>query len=77
MNKQELADSIKLGDKVTILIPNGIGRDGPEYKEATGRCSFAPGGPGHYAVLNMGGWHRVAIASAQNIVRIGKRIPTD
>jgi hypothetical protein len=46
---------IKHGDRVTILIPCGIGRNGQEYKPATGRAVMhsATGG----WVLNMGGQH--------------------
>ena len=50
-----LIDVIRAGDRVTILIPNGIGRHGQEWKEATGRAVMR--GPAGW-VLNMGGPYR-------------------
>ena len=35
---QDLLDSVKPGDKVTIRVPAGFGRMGQEWKEATGRA---------------------------------------
>ena len=73
----ELLASIKHGDRVTILIPNGIGREGQEWKEKTGRCVFAPGhqSGGTHATLNMGGQHGTpGVADEFNLVRIGRRI---
>lgn len=60
--------AIRPGDRVTILRPNGIGRNGVEYKEATGRAVMR--GPAGW-VLNMGGTHGTpAIASEENITRV-------
>lgn len=79
MSKQipvkELLASIRPGDRVTILISNGIGRNGIEWKEKTGRCVVAPnGGSQINAVLNMGGPHGTpGVAADRNLVRIGKR----
>jgi len=63
-----LVESIKHGDKVTILVPNGIGRNGQEWKAKTGRAVMR--GP-HGWVLNMGGPHGTpGIASESNTVRV-------
>lgn len=59
---------IRPGDRVTILIPNGIGRDGVEWKAASGRAVFK-GAAGNW-VLNMGGRHgNPAVASPVNFLR--------
>lgn len=61
---------IKHGDRVTILVPNGIGRNGVEYKERTGRAVML--GPAGW-VLNMGGpYGTPGIASEENTVRVRK-----
>lgn len=66
--EQDLLDSVKPGDRVTIRVPNGMGRNGQEWKEATGRAVMR--GPAGW-VLNMGGRHGTpGIASAENIVRV-------
>jgi hypothetical protein len=67
---RELLNSIQAGDKVTILIPAGRGRDGQEWKPATGRAVMH--GPFGW-VLNMGGPHgKPGIASETNILKIRK-----
>jgi len=48
----QIVESLRAGDRVTILIPNGIGRNGQEWKEKTGRAVMR--GPAGW-VLNMGG----------------------
>jgi hypothetical protein len=59
---------IKNGDRVTILIPAGIGRNGQEYKEATGRAVMK--GPVGW-VLNMGGRYGTpAVCTEQNFVSL-------
>ncbi|MCW5763592.1 MAG: hypothetical protein KIT88_10160 [Phycisphaeraceae bacterium] len=73
----ELLASITKGDQVTILVPNGRGRNGQEWKEKTGRCVFAPGhqSGGTHATLNMGGQYGTpGIATERNLVRVGQRI---
>jgi hypothetical protein len=75
-----LREQIKVGDRVTIRVPNGqsinrqTGRTEIEWKEATGRAVMhsATGG----WVLNMGGAHgRPAVADESNIVAIrGQRV---
>jgi len=61
-------DTIRPGDRVTILVPNGIGRNGREYKEKTGRAVMR--GPAGW-VLNMGGRYGTpGIAGEDNLVRI-------
>lgn len=64
----DLIAQIRVGSRVTILIPAGIGRQGIEYKEKTGRAVLR--GP-HGWVLNMGGRYGTpAVASESNIVRV-------
>lgn len=66
----QLLGSIQHGDKITILVPNGIGRNGQEWKEAVGTAVFR--GPYGW-VLNMGGRYGTpGIASEQNIVSVRK-----
>jgi hypothetical protein len=66
-----LVASIKAGDRVTILVPAGLGRDGQEWKEATGRAVMHSANGGW--VLNMGGPHGTpGLASAENTVRVQK-----
>jgi hypothetical protein len=61
--------SIRHGDRVIILVPAGIGRNGQEWKEATGRAVMYSSNGGW--VLNMGGRHGTpGIATEQNTVRI-------
>jgi len=65
---QRLVDSIRHGDKVTILVPAGIGRGGQEWKPRSGRAVMR--GPAGW-VLNLGGAHGTpGIASARNIVSV-------
>lgn len=60
-------DQIKHGDKVTILVPNGFGRNGQEWKEKTGRAIMR--GPAGW-VLNMGGQYGTAgVATLRNFVK--------
>lgn len=68
----ELLKSIKAGDRVTILVPNGIGRFGVEWKQATGRAVML-GTCGW--VLNMGGRYGTpGVATEANLVSVkGKR----
>ena len=64
-----LIDSIKAGSRVTILVPNGIGRDGVEYTEKTGRAVMRGT---HGWVLNMGGrFGTPVVATAGNAVVAG------
>jgi len=66
-------DTIRPGDRVTILVPNGIGRNGREYKEKTGRAVMR--GPAGW-VLNMGGRYGTpGVATEDNMVMVkrGKR----
>lgn len=70
----ELLASIRPGDRVTILVPNGRGMNGQEWKESTGRCVIAPGREQSHAVLNMGGQHGTpGVVTDRNLVRIGQR----
>lgn len=71
VSEEELIGRIKSGSKVTILVPNGIGRDGREYKRATG-TAVMPSADGGW-VLNMGGQHGTPrVCNLQNFVRIVK-----
>ena len=68
MASSEVIDAIRAGDRVTILIPNGIGRNGQEWKEKTGRAVMR--GPYGW-VLNMGGRYGTpGVASESNTVRV-------
>lgn len=46
-------EQVRCGDKVAILISNGLGRNGQEWKEALGRAVMKSSRGGW--VLNMGG----------------------
>lgn len=70
---QRLVDSIRHGDKVTILVPAGFGRGGQEWKPRTGRAVMR--GPAGW-VLNLGGAHGTpGIASSRNIVSVRRSNP--
>jgi hypothetical protein len=61
--------NIKVGQRVTIFIPNGRGRNGVEYKEATGRAVIVNHARGTVA-LNMGGRYGTpGVATPENFVR--------
>jgi hypothetical protein len=65
-----LIASISSGDRVTILVPNGTGRNGVEFKESTGRAVMRGT---HGWVLNMGGRHGTpGVATTSNIVSVKK-----
>lgn len=65
-----LVSMIRPGDSVTILVPNGIGRNGQEWKEKTGKAVICSG---THAALNMGGQYGTpGVATPENIVAIGK-----
>lgn len=69
-SNKELINLIKPGTKVTILIYNGLGKNGPEYKEKTGRA-IMPCSQGGW-VLNMGGKYGTpGIADETNIISVG------
>jgi hypothetical protein len=64
----KLIEQLKAGGHVTILVPNGIGRSGVEYRERTGRAVMR-GLAGW--VLNMGGrYGRLAVAEDRNVPRV-------
>lgn len=79
MSKQipvkDLLSSIKNGDRVTILIPNGRNLKGMEWAEKTGKCVIAPDGRSQInAVLNFGGQYGTpGVATDQNLVRVGNQ----
>jgi hypothetical protein len=59
---------IRPGDRVTILVPAGMGRGGQEWAERSGRAVIVD--QGHVA-LNMGGRHGTpGVATAQNVVSV-------
>lgn len=64
-----LLDRIRPGSTVTILVPAGIGRNGQEWKKATGRAVMR----GHAGwVLNMGGPHGTPmVATDDNVLSVG------
>jgi hypothetical protein len=57
--------NIRPGDKVTYLAHAGTGRNGPEYKEKTGKAL-------HYLCFNdhvvVGGTNNGAVVNARNFV---------
>ena len=64
----DLISKIRPGDKVTILVPAGLGRNGPEYKKRTGRAVMR--GPAGW-VLNLGGRYGTpGVATAENTVKV-------
>ena len=66
-------DAIKHGDRVTILVSGGIGRNGIEWVERTGRAVMYSSAGGW--VLNMGGRHGTpGIASAENTTKIRGKV---
>lgn len=74
IDAEELIQMIRPGNKVTIFVTAGRGRNGLEWAEATGRCVIAPGRHQSHATLNMGGRHGTpATATSENIVRLSGR----
>lgn len=66
-----ILDAIRAGDRVTILVYNGMGRDGAEFTPKTGRAVML--GPAGW-VLNMGGrFGTPGIATNDNIVKVSPR----
>ncbi len=60
---------IKHGDRVTILIPCGIGRNGQEFTPKTGKAVMHSANGGW--VLNMGGQYGTpAIATEENTLAV-------
>lgn len=69
-NAAELLATIRPGDRVTIWIPAGLGRNGQEWKQATGTARIVS--PGHVA-LNMGGrFGTPGVATESNLVSVRK-----
>jgi len=65
-----LLASIRPGDRVTIRVPNGIGRHGIEWKEATGRAVIVSA---DHVALNMGGRYGTpGVATVDNLVKVSK-----
>jgi hypothetical protein len=70
MTPSELLQTIRPGDRVTILVPSGIGRSGVEYKPKTGKAVIISDG---YVALNMGGrFGTPGVATAENLVSVRK-----
>lgn len=71
--RRALVKAIEAGDKVTALFPNGIGRDGPEWKERTGVANALLIFPEH-VVIDLGGRHGTAgVVDARNIVSVRRK----
>ena len=67
----DFQSTIRHGDRVTILVPAGMGRNGQEFKERTGRAVMHSANGGW--VLNMGGAHGTpGIATEENTVKVQK-----
>jgi len=68
---QAILDRITPRKRVTVLVPNGIGRNGQEWKEKSG-VAVMHNREQNCWVLNMGGAHGTpGIAGVGNIVRLG------
>lgn len=80
---EDLIRSINVGDRVTILVPNGqkinreTGKIEQEWKESTGKaviCNHKRDPNNLTVALNMGGkFGTPGVATVQNIVAVGKR----
>ncbi|MGO9370196.1 MAG: hypothetical protein ACLP0H_21395 [Terriglobales bacterium] len=69
----EFQARIKHGDRVTILVPSGRGRDGQEYKPRTGRAVMFSSHGGW--VLNMGGRYGTpGLADETNTLKVNGRV---
>jgi hypothetical protein len=67
--KVALVNSIKHGDRVTILVPAGRGRDGQEWEQRTGRAVMRSSNGGW--VINLGGAHGTpGLADDSNVVSV-------
>lgn len=68
----DLIQAARPGDKVTIRVPAGIGRDGVEWRNAVGRVVIKSRDG---LALDMGGrFGRPGVATAQNIVALRQRV---
>ena len=68
----QLIAQARPGDRVTIRVPAGLGCNGVEWRERTGRVAIKS--PGHLA-LDMGGRHGTpGVATSENIVRLRQRV---
>lgn len=69
-----LFNSIRPGDKVTILRPSGRNRDGSvDYKQATGRAVICGQARNGVVALNMGGRYGTpGCATVDNLVAVRK-----
>ncbi len=71
VDKAALLASIRGGDRVTALFPNGIGRNGREYKERTGTANPLLIFPGSHVVINLGGRYGTpGVVDVNNIVSV-------
>jgi hypothetical protein len=65
-----ILSNVRAGDRVTILVPGGIGRHGVEWKEKSGRAVMRGLLP-HSWVLNMGGRYGTpGVATPENTVAV-------
>ena len=68
-----MQSDIRHGDRVTILVPSGLGRNGQEYKEKTGTAVMHSAHGGW--VLNMGGKYGApTIADETNTVAVKESV---
>ena len=69
--REAMVANIRPGDRVTILVPAGIGRNGQEWTERTGRAVICSG---DHVALNLGGRYGTpGVATVKNIVRVNSR----
>lgn len=63
-------NDLKPRQTITFLIPNGIGRNGVEYKEKTGKIAMAFNS---HVVVNGGGKHGTPyVVNGENFLRKGR-----
>jgi len=71
-DKAAILATVRAGDRVTMLVPNGIGRNGVEWKAVTGRAVM-PSAHGGW-VLNLGGrFGTPGVVDDSNFVKVVKR----
>lgn len=76
INREQMLNSIQNGDRVTILVPAGMGRGGQEWTERSGRAVMRSAEGGW--VLNMGGRDGTpGLVNERNIVKVHKRKQAD
>lgn len=72
MDKAAILATVRAGDRLMLLVPNGIGRSGVEWKAVTGRAVM-PSAHGGW-VVNLGGkFGTPGVVDVDNFVKVVKR----